>query len=783
MGGIKVTLQIISMKHTPSFCHYLLWFCLAIYGLNICAAAQNDTAPEPFTLVDKTGVNLNSVITSNSITVSGIDAKVLISVTGGKFSINNAAFRTVSTTVSNTNTVKVQGTSSNLYGTTKNVVLKIGGVIDTFSITTKSQKAPSPTTPTITTTQNPFSFITQTDVALNTAISSNTITVSGINVAATISISGGSYAINNGAFTTTAGAINNGDTVTLKIISAPTPSTITKATLTIGNISNTFSVISVKPLVSASGFYLPPASTGNPAFLSEHFSGSQVCANCHDNIIDDTSKDVSIQKDWSSTMMANAARDPLWKAKVRSEILRNPQLIEAISDKCTRCHAPMASFEAKSYNEPKAILAADGGFLNSTHPRHDEAVNGVSCTVCHQIEDAANLGKLSSFTGQYQIANNKLNYGPYTSPNGKFMVSETGFTPLFSVHIKASKLCGTCHNLKTPYVDQFGKVLSKTPESEFPEQMPYSEWENSSYATTTPKSCQQCHMPRANGVEIAKMPLTMPTALTARGNFAVHEFVGANKLMLDIFNNNKTQLGVLATTEDFNETLEKTQTMLNNAANITPLNTHLGSDNHLDFTLKINSATGHKLPSGYPSRRVVVHVTVKDISDNVVFESGKVNANGSIEGLDADTNRATFEPHYELITSPDQVQVYEGIMGNNQNEVTYTLLRSMVYLKDNRILPVGFNKATAPSDIKVVGGALKDANFVGGSDEISYRIANLKGDYYTVEAELVHQPLAYSFAQDLFSDTTDDTDDFKTMFNASKLKTNQITLTRFSVLR
>ncbi len=535
--------------------------------------------------------------------------------------------------------------------------------------------------------------------------------------------------------------------------------------------------------ILASGFYLPPASTGNPAFLSEHFSGSQVCANCHDNIIDDTSKDVSIQKDWSSTMMANAARDPLWKAKVRSEILRNPQLIEAISDKCTRCHAPMASFEAKSYNEPKAILAADGGFLNSTHPRHDEAVNGVSCTVCHQIEDAANLGKLSSFTGQYQIANNKLNYGPYTSPNGKFMVSETGFPPLFSVHIKASKLCGTCHNLKTPYVDQFGKVLSKTPESEFPEQMPYSEWENSSYATTTPKSCQQCHMPRANGVEIAKMPLTMPTALTARGNFAVHEFVGANKLMLDIFNNNKTQLGVLATTEDFNETLEKTQTMLNNAANITPLNTHLGSDNHLDFTLKINSATGHKLPSGYPSRRVVVHVTVKDISDNVVFESGKVNANGSIEGLDADTNRATFEPHYELITSPDQVQVYEGIMGNNQNEVTYTLLRSMVYLKDNRILPVGFNKATAPSDIKVVGGALKDANFVGGSDEISYRIANLKGDYYTVEAELVHQPLAYSFAQDLFSDTTDDTDDFKTMFNASKLKTNQITLTRFSVLR
>jgi hypothetical protein len=535
--------------------------------------------------------------------------------------------------------------------------------------------------------------------------------------------------------------------------------------------------------ILASGFYLPAASTGDPLFLSEHFSGSGVCAKCHDDIIDDTGKDVSIQKDWSSTMMANATRDPLWKAKVRSEILRNPQLTEAISDKCTRCHAPMANFEAKSYNEPKAILAADGGFLNPTHSRHDEAVDGVSCTVCHQIEDTANLGTLSGFTGQYEIGNKKLSYGPYTSPNSKFMVSETGYTPIFSTHIKDSKLCSSCHNLKTPYVNQFGNILSKTPKSEFPEQMAYSEWENSSYATTSPKSCQQCHMPRANGVEIAKMPITMQSDLKKRDNFAVHEFVGANKLMLDIFNNNKMQLGVLASTESFNKTIERTQTMLDNAANITTLNQRLDSDNSLNFTLKVNSTTGHKLPSGYPSRRVILHITIKDSLDNVVFESGKVNVDGSVEGLDADTNRATFEPHYELITSPDQVQVYEAIMGNNLNEVTYTLLRSMVYLKDNRILPIGFNKATASDDIKVIGDALKDTNFVGGSDEISYRIAGLTGNQYTIEAELLHQPFAYSFAQDLFSETTDDTDDFKTMFNASKSKTNRITLTRFSVLR
>jgi hypothetical protein len=108
----------------------------------------------------------------------------------------------------------------------------------------------------------------------------------------------------------------------------------------------------------------------------------------------------------------------------------------------------------------------------------------------------------------------------------------------------------------------------------------------------------------------------------------------------------------------------------------------------------------------------------------------------------------------------------------------------MVYLKDNRILPTGFNKATAPNDVKVVGDALNDANFVGGSDQITYRVAGLTGSNYTVEAELIHQPLAYSFAQDLFSDSTsNEAADFKTMFDASNSKTSRIALNTFNVIR
>src|SRR5690606_37803972 len=115
-------------------------------------------------------------------------------------------------------------------------------------------------------------------------------------------------------------------------------------------------------------------------------SGSGNCVMCHNNLTDAQGKDVSIEKDWSSSMMANSARDPLWRAKVRSELNRNPQLANVISDKCTRCHAPMANFEAKSSSEPMQIL--DGGYLDASHNRHDSALNGVSCTLCHQIQNS-----------------------------------------------------------------------------------------------------------------------------------------------------------------------------------------------------------------------------------------------------------------------------------------------------------------------------------------------------------------------------------------------------------
>ena len=102
---------------------------------------STDTTPDSFTFTDQTNVELNTTGTSNTITVSGINAATPISITGGTYSINGGSYTSVDGTVSNGNTVTVQLLSSGSYTTTTNATLTIGGVSDTFSVTTQAAPA------------------------------------------------------------------------------------------------------------------------------------------------------------------------------------------------------------------------------------------------------------------------------------------------------------------------------------------------------------------------------------------------------------------------------------------------------------------------------------------------------------------------------------------------------------------------------------------------------------------------------------------------------------------
>lgn len=90
------------------------------------------------------------------------------------------------------------------------------------------------------TTPDAFTFVDQTGVALGSAIESAAITVSGINAAATISVSGGEYAVSTdgggsySVYTAAGGTVNNGNKVKVRHTSSAAFATATNTTLTIG---------------------------------------------------------------------------------------------------------------------------------------------------------------------------------------------------------------------------------------------------------------------------------------------------------------------------------------------------------------------------------------------------------------------------------------------------------------------------------------------------------------------------------------------------------------------
>ena len=91
-------------------------------------------------------------------------------------------------------------------------------------------------------TPNAFTFTDQADIDPNTLVMSDPITIWSIDTAATISVTGGEYAINGGAFTATNGTVQNTQTVVVQQTSSTNFLTATDTTLTVGGVSDTFTV-------------------------------------------------------------------------------------------------------------------------------------------------------------------------------------------------------------------------------------------------------------------------------------------------------------------------------------------------------------------------------------------------------------------------------------------------------------------------------------------------------------------------------------------------------------
>ena len=122
----------------------------------------------------------------------------------------------------------------------------------------------------------------------------------------------------------------------------------------------------------------------------------------------------------------------------------------------------------------------------------------------------------------------------------------------------------------------------------------------------------------------------------------------------------------------------------------------------------------------------------------------------SISGNDNDADPAGVEPHHAEITRPDQVQIYESVMRDGGGRPTTGLLAAVGYLKDNRLLPRGFQKTGADPWVAVVGEAAGDSDFSGSGDRVRYSIDVAGADGpFQIDVELRYQVIGFRWAENL----------------------------------
>ncbi len=209
-----------------------------------------DTTPDAFSFTTVTDVALETLVTSSPVTITGLGAPATISVSNGEYAIGcGASFTSASGSIANNQTVCVRHTSAATHDTDTNTTLTIGGVSAQFISTTLADAGGGPDT-----TPDAFSFTTQTDVLLSTQVTSNAVTITGIDAAAAISVSNGSYSVGcDGGFTTAPGTIENNEAVCVRHTSAATCLANVTTVLTVGGVQGSFTSTTIDDSVDSDG--------------------------------------------------------------------------------------------------------------------------------------------------------------------------------------------------------------------------------------------------------------------------------------------------------------------------------------------------------------------------------------------------------------------------------------------------------------------------------------------------------------------------------------------------
>lgn len=557
---------------------------------------------------------------------------------------------------------------------------------------------------------------------------------------------------------------------------------------------------------------------------AEEFVTSDQCMICHSGnawfgskfnmILEPTSANpvnVSPYGEWRWSPMGLAGRDPIFYAQLDSELAflkDRPADQQTLINTCFRCHGVMGKRQqdidhgydpSSSQNQSvqpdfKLDFVYNTNLTDKNFKYGALARDGVSCPACHHIvRDKTPPGQnplqyflANSITGLFSTGKPGELYGPFadnTISTHPMKVS-LGIEPKFNEYIKDSRMCGSCHTINLPVMDQkpFGHSL---------EQVTYLEWLNSQYQTDfnpgpNAKSCQDCHMATSyaneqNKVNVKQIqttfadiqddtypaaehlaPMDQVRARFRNEGFVRHQFQGLNVFLLEMFSQFMTPdtstpanysndiLGVRKS--DYMSTLNNdldnailnfVQTAKVETASVAVSPLQLTSQK-LSANVTLTNFTGHRLPSGVGFRRAFIEFVVfveGTIDPNtgapkIVWSSGETNDLGMIidvngKLLDSEylgSKRALkgpYQPHFYgpqyPITSSQQVQIYEELMKDADGNFTTSFVRRDTAVKDNRLLPKGW-KPKGPDPASLSGEFLHSTFPEGNAkDDPSYR--------------------------------------------------------------
>lgn len=574
---------------------------------------------------------------------------------------------------------------------------------------------------------------------------------------------------------------------------------------------------------------LPVSAARVVAKKHNQFMTSDQCLSCHSgdnspfgpNLIKDN-VDVSPHGEWKWSMMGLAGRDPIFYSQLETEtrLYARPgtELTpEQIQNLCLHCHGVMGQRQF-ALDHPGELYTLEKAKEPSNRDYHALSLDGVSCTVCHQIADPTQQSIAEIRTGDFSLTSRTPQgllslVGPFPNPAVHPMAQSLGTIPQHQNYVKDSKLCASCHTVYLPVLNTQGKVLDHKYE-----QATYLEWDNSVYrdGSLLAKSCQDCHMPdsfkgplgaqKIANVQDQDFPETAHQAnvqVPRREGYRRHQLLGINAFALEMFRHFPDILGVRTTSfmTGFDNGLPTAiegaaELASQHSARVEILQTQQVGD-QLTVEVRTTNLAGHRFPSGVGFRRLFMEMVVLDAADQVVWGSGRSNSLGVIvdensQPLPSEFHQGqAFQPHYQVINAQDQVQIYEELTRDSEGKFTTSFLGRVEEVKDNRLLPAGwtlagppgfdpeFAEATAPD-----ASTQQDADFVDGtgSDRLTYQI-QLPGGValpVKVRARLYYQAIPPRYLADRFNQAdgpgtrrlhflTSHLDDSKTPFAGWKL--------------